>query len=148
MLISPSNIGWIYLQKALGPFLDVDIYENVKQISQCQMTSEISSFFFSIFSSFHYWCRSEFTMCFREKKIIPLEIIEIKRFALHFHKCPHPEKGLIPFVKIFSQYFLAIQAFTFAQSEVRDPVSQRNGFEKSFSIVDRSHDLSAMEKWF
>ena len=74
----------------------MDIYENVKQISLCQMTSEILSFFFSIFSSFHYRYRSEFAMCFREKKIIPLEIMEIELFVLHFHKCPHPEKGSGP----------------------------------------------------
>ena len=90
MLISPSNVGWEYLQKALGPFLDVDIFENGKQISSCQMTSEILSFFYSIFSSFRYRCRLEFAMSFREKKIILLEIIEIERFALHFHKYPHP----------------------------------------------------------
>ena len=41
MLISPSIVGWKSLQNALGSFLDVDIYENVKQISLCQMASEI-----------------------------------------------------------------------------------------------------------
>ena len=108
MLISPSNVGWKCLQNTLRSFLDVDIYENVKQVSLCQMDSEILLFFFSIFSSFHYTYRSEFAMRFREKKIIPLKIMKIERFALHFHKCPHQEKDLVPFVKIFSQYFLAI----------------------------------------
>ena len=88
--------------------LDVDIYENVKQISLCQIASDILLILFSIFSSFHYRYRSEFAMCFRKKKIIPLEIMEIERFALHFHKCPHSEKDSIPFIEIFSQYFLAI----------------------------------------
>ena len=124
MLISPSNVGWKYLQNALGSFLDVDIYENVKQISLCQMVSEIRSFFFSIFSSFHYRYRSEFAMCFREKKVITLEIMEIEEFALHFHKCPHPEKDQMPCILHFQSIFDGYKPLLNynLESEMGDPV--------------------------
>ena len=49
---SPWNIGLKCQNKTSGPFLDVDIYENVKQISLSQMALYIWSNLFSIYSSF------------------------------------------------------------------------------------------------
>ena len=61
-------------------------------------------------------------MHFREKKIISLKFFDIEKFAFHFPKCPHPEKGLMLYIDIFSPSLMVIQACTLLQSEMKDPV--------------------------
>ena len=55
--------------------------------------------------------------------IISLKPFDLEKFALYLYECSHPEKGLMPFVDIFSQCLMVEQAFTFAQYEMGDPVA-------------------------
>ena len=105
-----------------SPSLDVDIYENVRQIFLCQLFSEV--WFFCLWNTLKIltYVYNEKSCIYWRKRIISLKPFDIEKFALHFHKCPHLGKDLMPLVDIFNQHLFVIPAFTFAQYEMTDPV--------------------------
>ena len=47
-------------------------------------------------------------------------------FIIHFNKCPHPVKALIPIFETLSQDLLVFSVFTLLHPEFEDPVYAKN----------------------
>ena len=58
------------------------------------------------------------------KKIMLLNSFNLKRVALHFHKCPHPIKIPISCFVSFSENMIAISTFTNSYFIMKDPVNR------------------------
>ena len=106
--ILQRNIGWKFYQKVSSPSLDVDIYENVRQISLSPLFSEVWSFSLRNTLKILTYTYNEKSWIYWRKMIISLRPFDIKKFALHFQKYPHLGKSLMHFVDISNQHLMVI----------------------------------------